>query len=79
MAARVRDRLRKAKKHDALQIWRSEYLEALSTVVVTEEMQGMLERKRQFAELLSTLYSPESSASEQEAVAARLGPSFRVA
>jgi hypothetical protein len=75
VAARVRDRLREAKKQESLQIWKSEYLEVLSTVGVTDEMQ---ERKQQFAELLSTLYSPESSASEQEAVAARVGPAFRV-
>jgi hypothetical protein len=50
----------------------------LSAFVVTEEMQNMLERKQQFAELLGTLYSPESSAASMEEVAARLGPSFRV-
>jgi hypothetical protein len=38
----------------------------------------MLERKQQCAELLGTFYSPESSASSQEEVAARLGPSFHV-
>jgi len=79
VAARVRDRLREAKKHEALHIWKGEYLDALSAVVVTPEMQDMLDRKQQFVELLSTLYSPESSTSDQEEVAARLGPSFRVA
>jgi hypothetical protein len=78
VAARVRDRLREAKKQGTLQIWKCEYLDILSAIVVTEEMHGMLARKQQFAELLRTLYSPESSAAEQEAVAARLGPSFRV-
>ena len=78
VAARVRDRLREAKKHEALQIWKIEYLDALSAVVVTEEMQDMLERKQQCADLLGMLYSPESSASSMEEVAARLGPSFRV-
>jgi len=78
VAARVRDRLREAKKNASLQIWKSEYLDALSAFVVTDEMQNMLERKQQFAELLATLYSPESSASSVEEVAARLGPSFRV-
>lgn len=78
VAARVRDRLRHAKKDEALQIWKSEYLDALSAIVVTDEMQDMLERKQQFAELLGTLYSPESSASSMEEVAARLGPSFHV-
>ena len=78
VAARVRDRLRHAKTHEALTIWKSEYLDALSAVVVTEEMQDMLERKQQFADLLGTLYSPESSASAMEEVAARLGPSFHV-
>ena len=78
VAARVRDRLREAKKHEALQIWKIEYLDALSAFVVTDEMQSMLERKQQFAELQRTLYSPESSASTMEEVAARIGPSFRV-
>jgi hypothetical protein len=78
VAARVRDRLRHAKKNESLQIWKSEYLDALSAFVVTEEMQNMLERKQQFAELLVTLYSPESSASSMEEVAARVGPSFHV-
>jgi hypothetical protein len=77
--ARIRDRLRHARKNEALQIWKSEYLDALSAGVVTEEMRDMLGRKKQFAELLETLYSPESSASSMEEVAARLGPSFRVA
>jgi hypothetical protein len=78
VAARVRDRLRHAKKNESLQIWKVEYLDALSAVVVTEEMQNMLERKQQCDELLGTLYSPEASASSMEEVAARLGPSFRV-
>jgi len=78
VAARVQDRLRQAKKHESLQIGKNEYLDALSAVVVTEEMQDLLERKQQCAELLGTLYSPESSASSQEEVAARLGPSFHV-
>lgn len=79
VAARVRDRLREAKKREALHIRKSEYLDALSAVVVTPEMQELQERKRQFVELLRTLYSPESSAAEQEETAARLGPFFRVA
>ena len=78
VAARVRDRLRHAKTNEALQIWKIEYLDALSAVVVTEEMQDMLERKQQCADLLGMLYSPESSASFLEEVAARLGPSFHV-
>ena len=78
VAARVRDRLRHAKKHEALQIWKSEYLDALRAIVITEEMQDLLERKQQCTELLGTLYSPESSASSQEEVAARLGPSFHM-
>ena len=78
VAACVRDRLREAKKHEALQIWKIEYLDALSAFKVTAEMQDMLERKQQFAELLGTLYSPESSASTMEEVAAQLGPSFHV-
>lgn len=78
VAARVRDRLREAKKNEALQIWKVEYLDALSAFVVTDEMQSMLERKRQFAELLGTLYSHEASASSMEDVAARLGPSSHV-
>ncbi len=49
---------------------------ALSAFVVTEGMQDMLERKQQCVELLMTLYSSEASASSQEEVAARLGPSF---
>jgi len=78
VAARVRDRVRHAKKNESLQIWKVEYLDALSAFVVIAEMQNMLERKQQFAELLGTLYSPESSASSQEEMAARLGPSFHV-
>lgn len=78
VAARVRDRLRHAKKDEVLTIWKSEYLDALSAFVVTEEMQSMLERKQQFDELQTALYSPESSASSMEEVAARLGPSFHV-
>jgi len=78
VAARVRDRLRHAKKNESLQIWKVEYLDALSAFVVTDEMQDMLERKQQCAELLVTLYSPKSSASSMEEVAARLGPSFHV-
>ena len=78
MAARVRDRLREAKKNESLQIWKIEYLDALSAFVVTDEMRDMLERKQQFDELQRTLYSPASSASTMEEVAARIGPSFRV-
>jgi hypothetical protein len=78
VAARVRDRLRHAKKNKYLQIWKVEYLDALSAIVITEEMQDLLERKQQCAELLGTLYSPASSASSLEEVAARLGPSFHV-
>ena len=78
VAARVRDRLRHAKKHEALQIWKVEYLDALSAIVITEEMQDLLERKQQFSKLMGTLYSPASSASSMEEVAARIGPSFHV-
>lgn len=78
VAARVRDRLRHAKKDEVLTIWKSEYLDVLSAFVVTEEMQTMLARKQQFDELQTVLYSPESSASSMEEVAARLGPSFHV-
>ena len=78
VAARVRDRLRVAKKNESLRIWKAEYLDTLSVFVVTDAMQNMLERKQQCAELLGTLYSPESSASSMEEVAARLGPSFHV-
>jgi len=78
VAARIRERLRQAKKDASLQIWKIEYLDALSAFVVTDEMQNMLERKQQCVELLVALYSPESSASSMEEVAARLGPSFHV-
>ena len=78
VAARVRDRLRHAKKNESLQIWKGEYLDALSAVVVTDEMQDMLEHKQQFSKLMGTLYSPDASVSSMEEVAARLGPSFHV-
>ena len=78
VAARVRDRLRIAKKNESLQIWRDEYLDTLSAFVVTDDMQGMFERKKQFAEMTDIFYSPQHDESSQEEAAARLGPSFRV-
>jgi hypothetical protein len=78
VAARVRGRLRQAAKDASLQIWKGEYLDALSAVGIPAETQDRLERKQQFDELQGTLYSPESSPSSMEEVAARLGPSFRV-
>jgi hypothetical protein len=78
VAARVRERLRHAKKDASLQIWKGEYLHALSAIGLTDARQDVLERRQQFDELMVTLYSPESSASSMEEVAARLGPSFHV-
>lgn len=78
VAARVRDRLREAAKDASLQIWKGEYLDALSAVGIPAETQDRLTRKQQFDELQGTLYSPESSASSMEEVAAHLGPSFHV-
>ena len=78
VAARVRDRLRKAKKHESLHIWRDEYLGLLSAFVVTDDMQNMGERQQQFAEMQNIFYSPPHDESSQEEAAARLGPSFRV-
>jgi hypothetical protein len=79
VAARVRDRLREAKKHEALQIWRGEYLDMLSAFVVTEDMQEIFERKQQFAEMQNIFYAPPpQDESSQEEAAARLGPAFRV-
>jgi hypothetical protein len=78
VAARVRDRLRQARKDTSLQIGKSEYLGALSAVVVTEEMQDLLERQQQFCDLMRTLHSSECSEAVKEEVAARLGPSFHV-
>ena len=77
--ARVRDRLRQAAKDASLQIWKGEYLDALSAVGIPVEMQDRRTRRQQFAELQATLYSPEASPSVMEEVAARLGPLFRVA
>lgn len=71
VAARVRERLRQARKDTSLQIGKSEYLDVLSAVVVTEEMQDLLERKQQFADLMGTLYSSECSEAVKEEVAAR--------
>ena len=68
--------LREAKKHDALKIWKGEYLDALSAVAITQDMQDLLARKQQFADPIEALYSPESSDVLMEAVAARLGPLF---
>ncbi len=76
--ARVRDRLRQAAKDASLHIWKGEYLDALSAVGILVETQDRLTRKQQFDELQATLYSPESSPSLMEEVAARLGPSFHV-
>ena len=78
VAARVRDRLRQAAKDTSLQIWKGEYLDALSAVGIPAETQDGLKRKQQFDELQGALYSPESSPSSMEEVAARLGPSFHV-
>ena len=78
VAARVRDRLRQAAKDASLQIWKGEYLDALRAVGIPVETQDRLKRKQQFEELQAALYSPESSASSMEEVAARLGPSFHV-
>jgi len=78
VAARVRDRLRTAKKHDSLHIWRDEYLGMLSAFVVTDDMQNMGARQQQFAEMLGIFFSPEHDESAREEVTARLGPSFRV-
>jgi hypothetical protein len=78
VAARVRQRLRDAKRHESLHIWRGEYLGLLSAFVVTEDMQHMGERQQQFAELEHILFSPPQDASSQEEAAARLGPFFRV-
>ena len=79
VAARVRDRLREAKKHDSLQIWRDEYLDTLSAFVVTDEMQEIVERQQQFVEMMAIFDSPELGESSQEEAAARLGPAFCVA
>jgi hypothetical protein len=79
VAARVRDRLRHAEKDNSLQIWKGEYLDALSAVGIPVETEERLARKQQFAELILTLCSSEHSESSKEEVAARLGPSFRVA
>lgn len=78
VAARVRDRLRRAAKDASLQIWKGEYLDALNAVGIPAETQDRLKRKQQFEALQAVLYSPESSASSMEEVAARLGPSFHV-
>jgi hypothetical protein len=78
VVARVRDRLRQAANDPSLQIWKEEYLDALSAVGIPVETQEGLKRKQQFAELQATLYSPESCPSLMEEVAARLGPSFHV-
>ncbi|MEP6935413.1 MAG: hypothetical protein ABI988_15990 [Nitrospirota bacterium] len=78
VAACVRDRLREAKKHDSLHIWRGEYLDALSAFVVTDEMQEIVERKQQFVEMMAMFDSPQLGESAQEEAAARLGPAFRV-
>ena len=48
VAARLRARLREARKNESLEIWRDEYLHALSAFVVTEEMQEMRARLQQF-------------------------------
>ncbi|MCM3905671.1 MAG: hypothetical protein ND866_28595 [Pyrinomonadaceae bacterium] len=78
VAARVRERLREAKKHEALQIWQGEYLDALSAVGIPAETEERLARKQQFDDLMRTLYSSECSEAAEEEVAARLGPSFHV-
>ena len=78
VAARVRDRLRKAKKNESIQIWRDEYLGILSAFVVTEDMEHMSERQQQFTEMQNIFYAPPHDESSQEEAAARLGPSFRV-
>lgn len=48
VAARVRERLREARTNESLEIWRDEYLHALSAFVVTEEMHEMRARLQQF-------------------------------
>ena len=78
VAARVRDRIRKAKKNNSLQISRGVYLDTLSAFVVTDDMQDMGVRQQQFAEMQHIFYSPQHDAASQEEAAARLGPSFRV-
>ncbi len=78
VAARIRERFRQAAKDTSIQIWKGEYLDALSAVGIPAETQDRVERTQQFEELQTVLYSPESSASSMEEVAARVGPSFRV-
>jgi hypothetical protein len=77
VAARVRDRLREAAKDASLQIWKSEYQDALRAVGIPTDVPDKLTRTQQFEELQAALYSPESSPSAMEEVAARIGPSFR--
>lgn len=43
-AARIRERLRVAKKDASLQIWKGEYLDALRAIGLTDPMQDVLER-----------------------------------
>ena len=76
--SRVRDRIRKAKKNNSLQISRGVYLDTLSAFVVTDDMQDMGARQQQFAEMQHIFYSAQHDAASQEEAAARLGPSFRV-
>ena len=75
--ARIRQRLREAEKDESLRIGKHEYLDALSTIVVTEEMGAMRQRQRQFYEMMAVFCSPVPDAVKDEA-AARLGPLFRV-
>ena len=78
VAARIRDRLREAAKDASLQIWKTEYQDALRAVGIPADVPDKLTRTQQFEELQAALYSPKSSPSSMEEVAARVGPSFRV-
>ena len=78
VSARVRERLREAKKNQSLHIWNGEYLDLLSGIVATDEMQEMMDRQKQFGELMWMVHSSELCEPCKEEAAARLGPSFRV-
>jgi len=77
VAARIRQRLREAQNDESLRIGKYEYLDALSTIVVTEEMGAMRERQRQFYEMMTIFCSPVPDSVKDEA-AARLGPAFSI-
>ncbi len=76
--ARIRQRLREAQNDEALRIGKHEYLDALSTIKVTEEMQAMRQRQRQFYEMMTIFVSPDLPELVKEETASRLGPLFRV-